>query len=315
MATEQSEKTEVVPVRQIWIHEAHEFTPWLAKNLSSLGEALGMKLELVQEEAAVGHFKVDILAEDAIHGVLVVIENQLGGSNHEHLGKVLTYAGWHDANTLIWVAPTLYEEHRAALDWLNRWTPEVIQVFGVEIHTTPNRDSEANVELVPVVFPKSWKKSDGSRPISVKLQSVILREFFQPLVDDLRNAGFTDKRKAASVRYHPFPSGVSGLRYDAGFQNDATVWVYIPGGTPHLSALRKDECRQAIRDELALDSETDIDWQTAYGSLGVYRTGSLCDEEKHDDIRKWMSKYLRKFKEVFNPRMEEIIAELKNSDK
>ena len=303
-----------VPVKQVWIHEAHEFTPWLAKNLSSLGEALGLKLELLQEEAAVGLFSVDILAEDAINGVLVIIENQLEWTDHDHLGKVLTYAGWHDANTLIWVAPTFREEHRAALDWLNRWTPEVIQVFGVEQHTTKKGDTEADVEFVPVVYPASWSKSDGSKPIPAKLQGVQLREFFQPLVDDLRTAGFTDREKAAAVRYHPFPTGDSGITYYACFENDGTTWVYISGGTPNLNALRKDECKQKIMDELDLDPETSIDWRTRYGSLGVYRKGLLADEEKHDEIRKWMFDYLLKFKKVFNPRMEKIIAELQSDD-
>ena len=305
-----------VPVKQVWIHEAHDFTPWLAKNLSSLGEALGLNLELVQEEAAVGHYNVDILAEDATNGVLVVVENQLEWTDHDHLGKVLTYAGWHDANTLVWVAPTFYEEHRAALDWLNRWTPEVIQVFGVEQHTTKVGDSDAVVEFVPVVFPDSWSRSDGSEPTPAKIQSVALREFFQPLVDDLRTAGFTDRKKAAASRYHQFPSGVSGLSYTASLENDGTVWVYISGGTPHLNALRKDECRQTIGDELALDSDTSINWRVSgSGSLGVWRNGSLDDsEEDLDEIRQWMLHYLLKLKKVFDPRMEKIIAELENAD-
>ena len=315
MATEQSENTEAVPVKQIWIHEAHEFTPWLAKNLPLLGGALGMEIELVQQEAACGRYNVDILADDARTGAAIVIENQLEWTNHSHLGQILTYAGWQDARTLIWVAPRFYDEHRAALDWINRWTSKEIEVFGVELHTKPNGDSEANVEFVPVVFPESWTNSDGSRPIPVKLQSVQLREFFQPLVDKLRCAGFTDKRKAASLRYHPFTSGVSGLRYVACFENDGTAWVYIPGGTPNLNALRKSECRQKILDELTLDSETSIDWRTSYGSLGVYRKGSLGDEDKHEEIRQWMFDYLLEFKKVFNPRMQRIIAELENSDK
>ncbi len=310
MATEQSENPEAVPVKQIWIHEAHEFTPWLAKNLPLLGEALGMEIELVEQEAACGRYNVDILADDARTGAAIVIENQLEWTNHSHLGQILTYAGWQDARTLIWVAPRFYEEHRAALDWINRWTSEEIEVFGVEIHTKPNGDSEADVELVPVVFPESWTKSDRSRPIPVKLQSVQLREFFQPLVDNLREEGFTDKRKAASVRYHPFPSGVSSLRYVACFENDGTAWVYIPGGTPNLNSLRKQECRQTIVGELDLDADTNIDWRTPYASLGVYRRGSLGDEDKLDEIRQWMFNYLLKFKKVFNPRFEKIIAEL-----
>ena len=306
-----------VPVRQVWMNEARDFTPWLAKHLPSLGEALGLKLELVQEEAAVGHYNVDILADDAISGALVVIENQLQWTDHDHLGKLLTYAGWHDANTLIWVAPAFYEEHRAALDWLNRWTPEVIQVFGVEQRTTENGDSEAEVEFVPVVLPSHWSRIDGTTPISAKLQSVQLREFFQPLVDDLRTAGFTDREKAAAVRYHPFPTRDSGMTYYACFESDGTAWVYISGGKFNriLSVLREDDCRQDIERELEISSDTRIDWKTPYGSLGVYREGSLNDEEKHGEIRQWMYDYLTKFKEVFNPRIEKIIGQMENFDR
>lgn len=316
MTTEDLEKLESVPVRQVWLNEAQDFTPWLAKHLPSLGEALGMKLEVVQEEAAVGRYNVDILAEDAINGVLVVIENQLEGTDHDHLGKVLTYAGWHDAQTLIWVAPTFYEEHRAALDWLNRWTPEVIQVFGVEQHATKIGDLDAVVEFVPVVFPASWSRSDGSRPAPAKIQSVALREFFQPIVDGLRNTDFTDMRKAVSTRYHPFPSGVSGLTYTASLENDGSAWVYISGGTANLDALRKVECEENIKGELDMSEGTGFNWRVSgSGSLGVYRKGSLDDpEEELDEIRQWMSHYLIKFKKVFNRRFENIIAELETTN-
>ena len=305
-----------VDVRKVWMKEDGDFTPWLAKNLSSLGEALGMKLELVQQEAGVGRFRVDILADDGISGALVVIENQLEWTDHDHLGKVLTYAGWHDANTLIWVAPAFYEEHRAALDWLNRWTPEVIQVFGVEQRTTENGDSEAKVEFVPVVFPSYWSRVDGSTPISAKLLSVQLREFFQPLVDDLRTAGFTDRKKAAAVHYHPFPTKDSGITYYACFESDGTAWVYISGGRYNriLSVLREDENRRDIERELDISSDTRICWKSPYNSLGVYREGSLNDEENHGEIRRWMYDYLAKFNEVFNLRIKEIIGQMENFD-
>ena len=275
-----------------------------------------MNLRLVQEEAAVGNFSVDILAEDAINGVLVVVENQLEWTDHDHLGKVLTYAGWHDANTLIWVAPTFREEHRAALDWLNRWTPEVIQVFGVEQHATGVGDLDAIVEFVPVVFPANWSRSDGSMPTPAKIQSIALRAFFQPLVDDLRTAGFTDRQKASASRYQPFTSEVSGLTYTASLELDGNVWIYIPGGTLGLNALRQDESEENIRNKLEISEGTGFNWRVSgSGSLGVYRKGSLDDEEMYDEIRQWMSHYLLKFKEVFNPRMEKIISELEISDK
>ena len=303
------------PSRQIWLNEASDFTPWLAKNLPLLGKALNMELELVQQEAASGRYYLDILADDARSGAAVLIENQLEWTNHGHLGQVLTYAGWHDAHTLIWVAPHFYEEHRAALDWLNRWTPEEIEVYGVELHTTKEGDAIANLKFVPVVAPASWSKSGGSGPIPVKVQSVLLREFVQPLVDDLRKAGFTNKKKAAAVRMHPFPSGVSNMIYQASLETDGRAWVYIPGGTPNLNALRKDECKEKIESELNIGPDTRINWRTPYGSLGVYRDGSLDDtQEELEEIRQWMFDYLIKFKKVFNPRMERIVNELQAAD-
>ena len=310
-----------VPVRKVWMNEAHDFTPWLAKNLSSLGDALDMKLELVQEEAAVGRYNVDILAEDATNGVLVVIENQLEWTDHDHLGKVLTYAGWHDANTLIWVAPTFREEHRAALDWLNRWTPEVVQVFGVEFHTTKKGDSDAVAEFIPVVFPESWARSDGSKPIPVKIQSVVLREVFQQLIDDLHQEDpeCFPHSKAYARNFQDFPSGVSDITYRASFES-GKVWVYIPGWQPInnqiLNKIRDDPKKKTdVQAALNLPSGTKIDWRTGARSLGVWREGSLNDsEEELEKIRQWMFDYLCKFKKVFTPRMKKILAELETAD-
>ena len=308
-----------VPVKQVWMDEAKDLTPWLAKNLSPLGEALGMKLELVREEAEVGRYRVDILAEDALKGVLIVIENQLEWTDHDHLGKILTYAGWHDAQTLIWVAPTFYEEHRAALDWLNRWTPEGIEVFGVELHTTKKSDSDANLKFVPVVFPKGWSRSDGSKPTPVKIQSVVLRKFFHSLADDLVNEGFMDDQKIVTKRDQSFPSGLPGVNYHASFEGGNSVWVYISAPPKNKSKIfRKPRAeRKDVERELKLtsDAKTEIVWRTLAGNIGIWRDGSTYDsEEELDEIRQWMSHYLIKFQEVFNPRMEKIVAELENAD-
>ena len=317
--TEASQDTEGVSVKQIWLNEASDFTPWLAKNLPLLGEALNMELELVQQEAASGRYYLDILADDARSGAAVVIENQLEWTNHGHLGQVLTYAGWHDAHTLIWVAPHFYEEHRAALDWLNRWTPEEIEVYGVELHTTKEGDAIANLKFVPVVAPASWSNSGGSGPIPVKVQSVLLREFFEGLVDDLHKAGFVEDQKVLIKGDHSFPSTLPGIDYHASFEGKL-AWVYIPGwpsvNNRMLNRIRNDAAaREDIEKELNLPTGTSIEWKTWANSTGVYRKGSLDDsEEDLEEIRKWMFDYLLKFKKAFNPRMERIVSELQAAD-
>ena len=91
-------------LREAWTHEATEFTPWLAQHAGELGEVLVIDLEIESREAAVGAFSLDLLARDAGTGRTVIIENQLDSTNHDYLGKFLTYAGGHDANVIVWVA-------------------------------------------------------------------------------------------------------------------------------------------------------------------------------------------------------------------
>ena len=124
-----------VEVRDYWTHEAHEFTPWLAEpdSIKLLGDTLGLQLEVEKTEATVGPFRADILCKDPSSEELVVIENQLEGSDDAHLGALLTYGAGVASGTIIWVARSLTDQHRAALDWLNRVTESGVNFFVVEI--------------------------------------------------------------------------------------------------------------------------------------------------------------------------------------
>ena len=122
-----------VELRDIWPHEARDFTPWLAENLVFLAEALDTDLELEAIEKRVGDFRADIVCLNRTDNSRVIIENQLEKSNHQHLGKVLTYAAGLDAATIVWIAEEFRPEHREVLNWLNRNTSVALRFFGVEI--------------------------------------------------------------------------------------------------------------------------------------------------------------------------------------
>ena len=139
-----------VQLRDIWPHEAHDFTPWLAENLVFLAEALGMDLELEATEKRVGDFRADIVGLNRTDSSRVIIENQLEKSNHPHLGKVLTYAAGLDAAIIIWIAEKFRPEHRDVLNWLNRNMSAALQFFGVEIEVFQIADSPYAPEFTVV---------------------------------------------------------------------------------------------------------------------------------------------------------------------
>ena len=142
-------------LRDVWPLEDKNFTPWLAENLNELGEELGLTLESPRTEIDVGQYRLDILAEEA-EGGKVAIENQLGWTDHRHLGQLLTYAGGVEAEYVVWVAGTFTAEHRAAIDWLNRLNPEKVWFFGVEVRAIRIGYSNPAPDFRVVAAPKDW---------------------------------------------------------------------------------------------------------------------------------------------------------------
>ena len=118
-------------LREIWKHEASDFTNWLAKpeNIAILSDEIGIGLKLVKTEAEVGSFSSDILAEEENTGKKVIIENQLEPTDHNHLGKIITYASGYDAAIIIWIVQEARDEHKRAVDWLNEHTDEGVNFF------------------------------------------------------------------------------------------------------------------------------------------------------------------------------------------
>ena len=149
------------PPREFWLHEARDFTPWMAENLSFLSESLNMELEFEAREKSVGEFRADLVCRNAVDNSRVVIENQLTRSDHGHLGQVLTYAAGLQAVTVIWVATELRREHRATLDWQNEITDERFSFFGVELRTWRTWTSRFQVEFAIVSKPEDWTHSEN----------------------------------------------------------------------------------------------------------------------------------------------------------
>ena len=154
-------RLERVELREVWTTEDQDFTPWLAQetNLAVLSETLNMELVTEGIEQGVGPFRADILCQDTQDDSLVLIENQLERTDHTHLGQLLTYAAGLQTVTIIWVAATFTDEHRAALDWLNEITDNRFRFFGLEIELWRIGDSPAAPKFNVVSKPNEWTRS------------------------------------------------------------------------------------------------------------------------------------------------------------
>ena len=147
-------------LRAIWKNEATDFTPWLASedNISILGEEIGIDISEMQMEASVGGFSADIVAKESATDKIIVIENQLEDSNHDHLGKIITYASGTDANIVIWIVRNAREEHRKAIEWLNNNVSENVDFFLIQIELWRIDNSRLAPKFHILEKPNEWAK-------------------------------------------------------------------------------------------------------------------------------------------------------------
>lgn len=153
-------KLSKVDLREIWKNEEYDFSGWLAQeeNLVQLSDEIGVSIRLLEKEAGVGKYSLDILAEEEGTGRKIIIENQLEKTDHDHLGKIITYAAGHDASIVIWIFKDITEEHRSAIDWLNENTSEDRLFFAVRIEAWRINNSDPAPKFQVICKPNEWAK-------------------------------------------------------------------------------------------------------------------------------------------------------------
>ncbi len=163
---------EIKDLREVWSHEAHDFTPWLAKNISILGDEVGIDISIEETESSVGDFNVDIFATDADTGKKIIIENQLEETDHDHLGKLITYASGKSADLVIWLVRKARPEHRAAIEWLNNHTDEGVGFILCEIKVFRIGNSEPAPKFEIIEQPNNWVK-EMKKPSGTNKRTVL----------------------------------------------------------------------------------------------------------------------------------------------
>lgn len=219
-----------VPLRDVWKHEAIDFTKWLEGNPEVLSEELGITLSNIEREKNAGSFNVDLVAEDE-SGNPVIIENQLEKSNHDHLGKLLTYLAAIEANTAVWIVSDPRPEHVKALAWLN--DSSSADFYMLKVEAVRIEDSPPAPLLTRIVGPSAESKSVGQTKKAMAERHVLRRRFWAELIELLRS-----KRISMHANLTPNDdpwlstgAGISGLSFGyVVHMHDAGVYLYIDRG-------------------------------------------------------------------------------------
>ena len=200
--------------------EERDFTRWLTENIDLLGSELGIEIEDARAEEAVGDFSADIVAREMNTGETVVIENQYNKTDHDHLGKLVTYSSGKNAGFTMWLAEEFRPEHRSVLEWLNETGPKGAKFFAIKPRVVSIEGSEERgFEFEVVVEPNGWEREVSDESLTDSEQSY--RQFFGEMVDAYsRRRPNWYKLKPRPRNYLTFSAGISGVRFG---------WVFHQG--------------------------------------------------------------------------------------
>lgn len=286
-------KIQRIPLREIWRHEAIDFTKWLEENIDVLTEILDISLTNVEREQRAGSFNIDLVAEDEA-GNPVIIENQLGKSDHDHLGKVLTYLTAYEAKTAIWIVADPRPEHVSVVTWLNESTPA--RFYLLKIEAIRIGDSLPAPLLTVIVGPGESVDEIGDAKKEIAERYVLRQRFWKGLLDLARQKS----KLHASVSPSQYSwigagSGKSGISFNYSTrQHDAKVELYIDRGKDSeqenklifdFLAKHKEEIESAFVESLNWER---LNNRRASRISYLIDAGGYRDEERWDEIYELM---------------------------
>ena len=198
-------KLKEIDIRTVWAHEQYDFSKWLASesNIQELGDVLNLSLTNVETEKFVGNYRCDILCQDELSGKIVLIENQLEPTNHDHLGKLITYASGLDAAVVVWIVAEAREEHASAIEWLNKHTDEDVSFFLLEIHAYSIGDSIPAPQFHIIEQPNDFAKTTKnlSKKSELAEREVYRLEFWNKFNDVIDQRGKPFNKHKASIEH------------------------------------------------------------------------------------------------------------------
>ncbi len=294
-----------VDLREIWKHEAHDFTQWMAKpeNIESLNNTIGLSLVDIQTEKDVGAYKCDIVCRDEFSNNIVIIENQLESTDHDHLGKIITYASGLDASVIIWIVKEAREEHTSAIEWLNNHTDDTVSFFLLEVKAWKIGSSDPAIQLniieAPNDFNKNMKKTISvNSPTETEMKK---QEFWTAFNEVMKERKEFNIRKAWTSNWYDFSIGKSSCHLSAELinpKNKIRLSFLIPDDKELFDRLFEN------KEEIEKKVGTKLDWDRLEGKkasrIATYISNfSFSHPETYPELSNKMIDILVSFRTTF----------------
>ena len=317
---------ERVKVRDVWEHEAADFTPWLAEKISLLAETIGLdELEVEAQEKNVGPFRADILCKETVSGAWVLIENQLERTDHAHLGQLITYAAGLEAVTIVWIAERFEEQHRKALDWLNEIAGDRLKCFGLEVELWRIGNSLPAPKFNVVCQPNDWATSVASNAGKLvtadltetkRLQHEFWTAFAKVLIDGKSKVR---PQKPSPQHWANYALGRSGIYLTAiasvtttsmsGEKGEvgANITIDHPAHAKAFFAQLEAQ-KQVIEDEMGCS----LNWYNPETkrmcTIGLRQSANIRSKPDWPSQHEWLRAKLERLQAVFGPRAKALVA-------
>lgn len=315
MPNEELGKIEEVALREVFEGESSDFTPWLEENIESLSRVIGIQVDEVEKESDVGSFSVDLIGREVNSEGIIVIENQLEKTDHDHLGKLLTYAAGKDAKYIVWVTKKLREEHRKTIEWLNENSGEDLSFFGIEVRAIKIGGSCPALEFDVVAEPNTWVREIRQSNERLSERKKAYLSFFIHLVST-----YKESKPAWSVltprprAWLAFGAGKTGFRFIWAFKggNRLSVELYIDTGDGEENKMYFNEVKE--KEEKISNRINDLSWEELPDSrasrIATYYqmpcSAQELDKEQQDEAIKWAIEKMVLFKQVFREIVESL---------
>ncbi|SRR6266513_1236424 len=300
-------------LKTVWGHEEHDFTPWLAEeaHLAALSTAIGMDLQLERTEVSVGPYYADILAKDA-SGAYVVIENQFGKTNHDHLGKLLTYGATLGASAIVWIAEEFTEEHHKAIEWLNERTTDSLSLYAVQLEVLQIDESPPAIRFNVVSQPNeivraaSAAKSSGALTEAQQLQLDFWTMFRNRL---LEKKVLTAPQTPRPQYWFDIPLGRSSFVLSNivdTYAGRIGARVYISNEVVSVALPQLEKDKTAIEREIGEQLVWNPHPKKRDKIIGLFRQVDLANRELWPEYCDWLIQTVIKFRKAFMPRVKAL---------